>query len=268
MANGMTLTRRDGLPAIAQRFAVAGAVVVAVDPRSWGDSGGEPRGWFSVRRLREDLRAAIGFARGLPGVDPDRVVLWGFSLAGAVSLQLAAEDRGIGAVVAVAPPVDGLAAMAAPAPLGLVVRMLGRGLSELVTRQPVRMRVAGRPGDDAVFLAPEFLDGFRAVTAGRPWRNEVTTSWLVTMAAFRPVRVVGRITAPVLYQLADADGGPGAGAAAVAAARTPRAEVLSYPSHHFGVFTPELLAAHADDAIDFLRRHVGLGGDRPARTTA
>lgn len=196
MTNGITLTRRDVLPVLARRFAAAGAVVLAIDCRSWGDSDGEPRGWFSVRRMREDIRAAVGFVRGLPDIDPDRVVLWGFSLAGAISLQLAAEDPRIAGVVAVAPPVDGLAAMAAPAPIGLVLRMLGRSIAELVTRRPVRMQVAGRAGDDAIFFEPEFLNGFLAATAGRPWRNEVSTSWIVTMAAFRPITTVGRISAP------------------------------------------------------------------------
>jgi dienelactone hydrolase len=257
MTNGITLTRRDVLPVYANRFAEAGAVVLAIDCRSWGDSGGEPRGWFSVRRMRADVGAAVGFARGLPGVDPDRVVLWGFSLAGAVALQVAAGDPRIAAVVAVAPPVDGLAGMAAPAPTGLVLRMLGRGILELVTRRPVRMQVAGRPGDDAIFFEPEFLDGFLAATAGRPWRNEVSTSWLVTMAAFRPIRTVGRITAAVLYQLGDEDRCPGAGAAVKAADRTPGAELISYPSHHFAAFAPQHLGAYCDDAIEFLHRRVG-----------
>jgi hypothetical protein len=97
------------------------------------------------------------------------------------------------------------------------------------------MRVAGRGGDDAIFLEPEFLDGFLAATAGRPWRNEVSTSWLVTIAAFRPVRKVGRISAPVLYQLGDQDAAPGASAAVGAAERTAEAEPVSYPSHHFAV---------------------------------
>jgi uncharacterized protein len=129
MANGITLTRRDTLPELAHRFAAAGAVVLAVDYRSWGDSDGAPRDWASVRRMRDDLRAAVAFARGLPGVDPDRVVVWGFSISGGLGLQLAVEDPRLGGVIAVAPAVDGLASMAAPAPLGLVASLPGTGLS-------------------------------------------------------------------------------------------------------------------------------------------
>jgi len=63
---------------------------------------------------------------------------------------------------------------------------------------------------------------------------------------------------PRVGLLADADGGPGAGAALTAAKQTPGAELISYPSHHFAVFSPEFLGVHCDDAIDFLRRRVGL----------
>lgn len=61
----------------------------------------------------------------------------------------------------------------------------------------------------------------------------------------------------MLYQLGEDDRGPGAGAAVKAAQRTPDAELVSYPSHHFAVFTPEHLGAYCDDAIDFLHRRVG-----------
>ena len=40
MAHGLTLTRRDGIPAFARHFAAAGYSVVAFDYRHWGDSDG------------------------------------------------------------------------------------------------------------------------------------------------------------------------------------------------------------------------------------
>lgn len=254
MITGMTLTRRDTVPLLARRLAAAGTVVVAFDCRCWGDSGGSPRGWFSVRRQREDLRAAVAFTRGLEGVDPDRVVLWGFSIGGGLALQLAAADHRLAGVVAVAAVTDGVAAMAAPAPLRLLAEMMGRGVVELIRRRPVIMMVAGRPGERAIFLGPEFLPGFQLATAGRAWVNEVSTSWLVTIAGFRPVRTVTRIKAPVLYQISENDSTPGAAASAKAVARTATAQVVRYPSHHFAVFTPDLLSTFADDTVDFLRR--------------
>jgi uncharacterized protein len=253
MAHGVTLTRRDGIPAFARHFAAAGYNVAAFDYRHWGDSDGHPRGWLSLSRQQCDWRAAVAFARQLDGTDPDRVALWGFSMGGAMALTTAAADPRITAVIAVCPLTDGLAMWLEPAPPGTVLRMVARAVRETITRRPVTIPAAGRPGDFAGLTAPEALPGFEHVTAGRSWRNEVSTSWLFPLAAFRPVTAVPGIAAPVLYQIAQHDGMLPAGAVDKAISRTPRAEVRRYPMDHFGPFSPEHHPAVAADASDFLR---------------
>jgi pimeloyl-ACP methyl ester carboxylesterase len=169
------------------------------------------------------------------------------------ALETAAADPRVAAVVALCPITDGLAAWLQPAPIGLALRIIARALRETITRRPVTMPVAGNPGDFAVLAAPEALPGFEHVTAGRPWRNEISTSWLFPLAAFRPVAAVPRIAAPVLYQIAQHDGMPSAGAVDKAIPRTPRAEVRRCPMDHFGPFRPEHHQAVVTDASDFLR---------------
>ena len=256
IGHGVTRTRRDGSPAFARQFAATGCSVVAFDYRHWGDSDGHPRGWFSFSRQQCDWRAAVAFARQLDGTDPDRVALWGFSIAGGMALTTAAADPQIAAVIAVCPATDGLAAWLEPAPIRTVLRTIARAVRETITRRPATMPVAGRPGDFAVLTAPEALPGFEHVTAGRPWRNEISTSWLFPLAAFRPIRAVPKISAPVLYQIARDDGMPSAGQAGKAIPRTPRAEVKRYPMDHFGPFSPEHQSTVAADASDFLRAHL------------
>lgn len=73
MANGIKLTRKDGIPDYVQRFADSGFPVLAFDYRHWGDSSGEPRRMVSLRCQLEDWQAAVEYARGLEGVDPERV---------------------------------------------------------------------------------------------------------------------------------------------------------------------------------------------------
>ena len=130
-------------------------------------------------------------------------------------------------------------------------------MRETITRRPVTVPVAGRPGDFAVLAAPEALPGFEHITAGRPWRNEISSSWLFPLASFRPVTAVPRITAPVLYQIAQHDGMPSADQVDKAIPRTPRAEVQRYPMDHFGPFSPDHRPLVATDASDFLRTHCG-----------
>jgi len=124
---------------------------------------------------------------------------------------------------------DGLAAWLAPTSAGTALRVVARAARETITRRPVTMPVAGRPGDFATLPAPEALPGFELLTADRPWRNEVSTSWLFPLAAFRPVAAVPRIAAPVLYQIAQHDGILPAGAVDRAIARTPGPKYSATP---------------------------------------
>jgi dienelactone hydrolase len=201
MGNGITLTRRDGIPAYAERFVAGGVAAFAFDYRHWGGSEGEPRRWFSVRKQRRDWRAAVACARRLEHVDPDRIALWGMSMGGAHALMTAAANPQIAAAVALVPCADGLPVALAPAPPTMVLRMIGRALREAVTRRPVPVPMAGAPGSLAVSVAPEALPGFTSVTAGNGWRNEVSSSGLFAVAGYRPVRHAARIQAPVLLQL-------------------------------------------------------------------
>ena len=76
MAHGFSATRRDRLPAYAERYADAGFAVLLFDYRGFGDSGGGPRQVIDIRRQQEDYEAAIVAARGLDGhrPRPDRAV--------------------------------------------------------------------------------------------------------------------------------------------------------------------------------------------------
>ena len=81
------------------------------DYRGFGESSGEPRQFAWPPRHREDYGAAVEFARGLDGVDPERIVLWGTSWSGGHVVYAAAADPRIAAVISKSPDVDGLATL-------------------------------------------------------------------------------------------------------------------------------------------------------------
>src|SRR3954468_4783680 len=75
LAHGFGGTRSARLWAFAERFRDAGMAALVFDYRHFGDSEGEPRQLLSVSRQLDDWRAAIGYARGLDGVDPERIAI-------------------------------------------------------------------------------------------------------------------------------------------------------------------------------------------------
>jgi dienelactone hydrolase len=254
MAHGLSLTRHEALSLYAERFAAAGLAVLVFDYRHFGDSPGEPRGRFRVRLQREDLRAAIAYARSLPGVDPRRIVLWGYS-AGCVNvLKLAASEPGrIAAVLAVAPFVDGLR-RALSTPPRLTAWIVPRALADAAGRHTT-VAVTAPPGEHGVMTFAGESDGFAAaVGPGSSWRNAISPAVLLVMPSIRPVRYARRIAAPLWVGLGERDVTVARQAVEQLAERAPRGELHRYDWDHFGAFTGDGPALVATDQIAFLAR--------------
>ena len=153
MAPGFASTRdTGGLVAYAEGFAAAGLHAVLFDYRGFAASGGSPRQLVSASRQRQDYHAAIAAARRLPGVDPERIVLWGISFSGGHVLRVAAEDGRVAAVMSVTPAVDGVAVLAQLAHNAGVLQLfrvathgLRDALRGLTGRSPHLVPVLGEP---------------------------------------------------------------------------------------------------------------------------
>jgi uncharacterized protein len=266
MANGFSLTREDGVPAFAERFASIGVTAVAFDFRHFGGSGGEPRQLVDVDRQLVDFRAAVSFARGLDGVDSDAVVVWGFSVAGGHAIYTAAGDEQIAAAIAFCPMTD-ILAFARRMPARNWLRANVDTLRNMVSRRRVHIPVVGRPGSYAFFTQPEALPGFEAVCGdGSLWRNEFLTLSF-TKPTYRPVRVAHRVRCPLLVCIGERDHMAPRRAAERTAARAPRGERRDYPVDHFGGFLGDDFERVVTDQIEFLRRH-RLAGRVPAEAAA
>lgn len=130
LANGWT-GLAGTLERYGARFAERGLVALAIDYRGWGESGGfvtlaEPvatddrmrltqaTAKVRIRRTRllptkqiEDIRNALSWLAGEPGVDRDRIGLWGTSYAGGHVISVAAMDARVKAGVAQVPAIAG-----------------------------------------------------------------------------------------------------------------------------------------------------------------
>ncbi len=107
MAHGFSAVKEMYLDAFAEVFAEAGLACLVFDNRNFGASDGEPRyeidPWAQVR----DYRHAITYMQTLPGIDRDRIGVWGSSYSGAHVIVLGAIDKRIKAVACQVPLISG-----------------------------------------------------------------------------------------------------------------------------------------------------------------
>ena len=259
MAHGFGGTRDSGLLGYAEPIAAAGIDVLVFDYRGFGDSEGTPRQDVSVRRQRQDYHAAIAAARHLPGVDPDRIALWGTSYAGGHVIAVAAQDRRVAAVVALTPATDGLATLAniaRYAGIGQVARLTGHGLLDLAStftkRAPHNVPVAGQPGTLAMITAPGAEEGCLSI-AGPTWRNEVCARAALKVVSNRPTTSASRLACPLLMQVGTNDHVAPPNAARRAAKKAGYwAQLREYPVDHLDVYEGSWQTQALEDQLDFL----------------
>jgi pimeloyl-ACP methyl ester carboxylesterase len=273
MAGGLAVTKGPGTDLFAARFNAAGFTVLAFDYRHLGNSGGRPR---QIQRIREqiaDWHAAIAFAPTLPGVDPTRVAIWGFSVSGGHVFRVAARNQEVAAAIAQTPNADGLAATRNAArhqkPLAML-RFTGRAvldaLGTVAGRRPLLVPLAGEPGTVALLTTPDAISGGWALDPDNrypDWQQELAARSALRVTVYRPGRYASRVRCPLLVLVCDQDQSALAGPAVRAANRAPFGELVRMPGGHYEPF----LGGHeqaAEAELSFLRRHLL---DRPDETT-
>lgn len=264
LAHGLSATKTLRLDAFAERFAAAGYACLVFDYRHFGESDGQPRELISIRRQRQDWKAAVAFARTLPGVDGGRVVLWGTSFAGGHALVTAADTPDIEAVVVQCPFTDGFASARAIPPRALA-RLVGAAVRDqvaaLLGRPPVRVKAAARPGETGLMSNPKEVESVLALLehsgiAEQDYRNDVPARAALTIPFARPGRRARAIRCPILFCVCDHDTVAPATATLRHAERAPRGEIRTYPAGHFDIYAGDLFEQVITDQLDFLTHHV------------
>ncbi len=94
--------KEQTLPHYAELLADAGYTALTFDPRGFGDSDGEPRARYDPWAVIEDYHSAVSFLLTRDDVDPQRVAAVGVCMGGGYAVSLAARDKRLRAVVAIA----------------------------------------------------------------------------------------------------------------------------------------------------------------------
>ncbi|GAB1813463.1 alpha/beta hydrolase [Mycobacterium sp. MUNTM1] len=261
MAHGLGAVRGMRLDAYAERFSTAGYACLVFDYRNFGDSEGRPRQVLDVGMQLADWAAAVEYARTIPGIDPQRIALWGTSFAGGHVIATAARLPGIAAAVAQCPFTDGLASARTITNPLIAARITARVVRDLLARRlgrpPVMVATAGKPGEVALMNTPDAYAGYlRLVPDGLDFRNEVAARIALQVFSYRPGRCTPEIACPILFCVCEADSVAPAAATLRHAAKAPRGEVRLYPEGHFAIYVDDAFDRVVADQLAFLDKHL------------
>jgi dienelactone hydrolase len=240
----------------AVQLAGHGLVAMAFDYRGWGRSGGflylaEPiryddRLRFSqhtakmrIRRKRIvpdaeilDIRNAISYLQGEPGVDRGRIGLWGAGLAGGHAIVTAAVDSRVRAVVVQTPSIDGKG-------------IPRKAMTPTPSQQAAMVRLA-RTGQ-----AP-------ATSAATAAANDQEAK--LALAEYHPFWFVDQIpsTTGVLFVVAEKDGQVNNDAHAIAASKILKGPngVTTIPGATHALSTPQAFEAAVDAAAKWFQKYL------------
>jgi alpha-beta hydrolase superfamily lysophospholipase len=217
MAHGFSATRHMGLEGFADVFSAAGFAVLVYDHRCLGDSDGEPRQEINPWAQARDYRYALRWLAQQPGIDGDRLALWGSSFSGGEVMVVGAIDPLVKAVIANA-PFAGLGSMVDSAELDERFAAMRAALEDESGSGPADstdppigpMAVVRAPGDEetpAFLPQPESTAWFTAVGgAGSSWQNTFTLKGLSGSVPFDPAMAVPFLTPkPLLMVVATED---------------------------------------------------------------
>ncbi len=202
LSHGFSALMDMGLGRYAEAFAHAGFVCLAYDHRGYGNSEGWPRlesnPWLQV----EDMRAAISFARTLPGVDPERLGLWGVSYAGGHVITVTALDRRVRCAVAQVPLVTGQGNFNAWVPADKRDRFLKR----LADDRDARARGVPPTLAKAAYPGSETEEWASTVDTAQIYPNATTLRSLELMRTYEPISFIKRVApTPFMMIVADRD---------------------------------------------------------------
>ena len=254
MAHGLSAVKEMFLDDYARAFAAAGLTALVYDHFGFGASDGEPRQWPDRGLQRQGYRDAIRWLARQPGVDPERIGLWGTSFSGGHVVTLAAEPLPVAcAVVQVPYLVDEGSPMPAGA-LATVLRAVRAG-GDVAATATVPAVTATEDGNGVMFEDGAFDWFTRAARRAPAWRNELLVRGLVGDAPDRPLDKVPAARIPLLVVVAPADRLTPPGPAMDVLGASPAVSVVEIGGGHFDAYEAGFEDS-AGAAIDWFRAHL------------
>jgi fermentation-respiration switch protein FrsA (DUF1100 family) len=259
MATGFSGVKEMGLQPFAERFAAEGFAVLLFDFRHLGASDGIPRGHVLAHTQLDDLRAALGFLSTHPGVDADRLALWGTSFGGSHAMLLGALDPRVKAVTTMVPAL-GMARTAASAGRMDNLRQLAvRADAARNSGQQPTVPIVAAGDEPCAMPGPESFTWLTKQAEIAPnWRNAVTIESLVRAMEYAPTAYIDLIAPnPLLIQAAEHDAFIPIGEVKEAFSRAEEPKRLDvFPCGHFEIYDPPYRDQALDSQVAWLNEHL------------
>jgi len=262
MAHGLSGVKEQALPQVAEKFSDAGFVTLVFDYRFFGDSEGEPRSQVFPLEMVENYRNAITWISELPGVDSERVGIWGTSLSGGIVLYTGAFDKRAKAIVAQVPAIFN--------PLQRYIRnpdAWANDSNKINQDRVERFRtgivnyidIVARPGQPRVLPGKEAYDFFMSTKEMAPnWRNQMTVESVEKMREFDVISSIELLSpTPTMFIPAENDGliSPEVVNSVYEKISEPKS-LVSLPIKHFEIYSDPWLSEAVNIAIGWYRKHL------------
>ncbi|KAH9815754.1 peptidase S15 [Teratosphaeria destructans] len=169
-------------PVFAELYYEQGFTVLMFDGFSLGASEGEPRNHCTIERRIQDLTDAVTFLSQHPSVDDKKIALWGICSDATIMIAAAATDRRIGAVVAMAPPLNLGGKPERREPI-LELAMADR-LDQMAGKEPMYLPVINEDGMSPIGYELGLATLSFAEAAGVIFDNRMTVRSLVSLLSW------------------------------------------------------------------------------------
>ena len=247
------------LRATAEMLSQAGFASLTFDYRHFGGSDGHPRQVLDLAGQQADIAAAVDCVRAHPGVDPDRIGLWGTSLGGGHAVVVAAGNPTVKAVVAQV-PFNGFPRRAngrsAQSTIRLLIAIAMDRARQRLGLSPRYVRAVGGANSTAV-MASSAGEQTVAALRSEAWVNRVAPGVLLDMMRYKPADFAPAVRVPLLVCAAALDQETPEASAREIAERAPNGRVITYPISHFDVYRDDVRQKVLADQLHFLQLTLG-----------
>lgn len=244
------------LPPFAEAFAQNGFVSLVFDYRGFGASEGERGRLFYPEQVR-DIRNAITYLQSVPGVDSDRIGLWGTSYGGANAIACAAEDSRVKCLTAQLTFGDGERVITS----GLTPEAkdkLNATLTKVWTKAVTQNKSMALPpvqiltDEQSKTFLTQMIDKMPQVN------TKIPMLFIKYTMEYKPEQVISRLKIPVLLIAAEKDSvnPPEESRSLLAKANEPKKLHMIGGATHYECYEGEKFQQASDQAVEWFKRFI------------